>query len=84
MCGLLIAVVSFIMGHGLWGVWTSVVVAHGVSSCASRALEHRLNGCGARASLLCGMWDLPRAGIGPMFPALTGGFLITGPPGMFE
>ena len=35
-----------------WGVqtsaaWVSVVVAHGLSSCGSQALEHRLNSCGA-------------------------------------
>ena len=28
-----------------------------------------------------GMWNLPRPGIKPMFPALTDEFLITGPPG---
>ena len=28
---------------------TSVVVAHGLSSCGSQALEHRLNSCGAWA-----------------------------------
>ena len=27
------------------------------------------------------MWDLPRPGIEPGFPALAGGFLTTGPPG---
>ena len=27
----------------------SVVMAHGLSSCGSRTLEHRLSGCGARA-----------------------------------
>ena len=27
------------------------------------------------------MWDLLGRGIEPMFPALTGGFLTTGPPG---
>ena len=27
------------------------------------------------------MWDLPRPGIEPMSPALTGGFLTTGPQG---
>ena len=29
------------------------------------------------------MWDLPGPGIEPMFPALAGGFLTTGPPGQF-
>ena len=41
----------------------------GFSSCGSRALEHRLSSCGARAWLLRGMWEL------------TGGFLTTVSPG---
>ena len=28
------------------GAWASVVVARGLSSCGSRALEHRLSSCG--------------------------------------
>ena len=31
--------------------------------------------------MLCGMWDLPRPGLEPVFPALAGGFLTTEPPG---
>ena len=31
------------------GMWASVVVAHGLSSCGSRALERRLCSCGAWA-----------------------------------
>ena len=31
------------------GAWASVVAAHGLSSCGSRALELRLSSCGARA-----------------------------------
>ena len=56
---------------GAWalGMWASVVVAHGLSS------------CGSRAYLLCGMWDLPRPGLEPVSPALAGGFLVTVPPG---
>ena len=46
----------------------------------SRALEHGLNSCGARASLLRGMWDLPGPGLEPVSPALAGGFLTTVPP----
>ena len=36
---------------GAWalGTWASVVVAHGLSSCGSWALERRLSSCGARA-----------------------------------
>ena len=63
------------------GAWASVVVAFRLSSCGSRALEHRLSSCGAWASLLCSMWDLPGLGIEPMTPALAGGFLTTAPPG---
>ena len=33
--------------------------------------------------LLCGMRNLPRPGIDPMSPVLTGGFFTTGPPGKF-
>ena len=46
--GLLIAVAS---RCGAWalGVRASVVVARGISSCGSRALERRLSSCGVRA-----------------------------------
>ena len=47
----------------------SVVVARGLSS------------CGLRASLLRGMWDLPRPALKPMSPALAGRFLTTAPQG---
>ena len=63
------------------GAQASVVVAHGLSSCGSRALERRLSSCGARALLLRGMWDLPGPGLEPVSPALAGGFLTTVPPG---
>ena len=63
------------------GVRASVVVAHGLSSCGSWALERRLSSCGARSQLLCGMWDLPGPGFGPVSLALAGGFLTTVPPG---
>ena len=59
----------------------SVVVACGLSSCGSRALELRLSSYGAWAYLLHGMWDLPGAGFEPVSPALAGGFLTTAPPG---
>ena len=35
----------------------------GFSSCSCRALGHRLNSCGARAQLFCGVWDLPGSGL---------------------
>ena len=62
-------------------MWASVVVARRLSSCGLWALECRLSSCGARALLLCGIWDLPGPGLDPMSPALAGGFLTTGPPG---
>ena len=34
------------MGFSSCGMWASVAVAYGLSSCGSRALERRLNGCG--------------------------------------
>ena len=39
--------------------------------------------CDAQAWLPCGIWDLSGTGIEPMFPALTGGLLTTGPPEKF-
>ena len=57
------------------GVRASVVVACGLSSCGSRALECRLSSCGAQAQLLRRMWDLPGPGLKPMSPALAGGIL---------
>ena len=49
VCRLLIALASLIAMHGLQGVWASVVVAHGLGSCGSQAIEHRLNRCGPQA-----------------------------------
>ena len=46
-----------------------------------RLQMHRLSNCGSRAQLLCGMWDLPRPGLEPVFPVLTGRFSTTAPPG---
>ena len=53
----------------------------GFSSCGLRALERWLSSCGAWASLLRGMWELPGPGLEPLSPALAGGFLTTAPPG---
>ena len=49
LLGLLTAVASLVAQHGLWGMWVSVVVARGLSSCSSWALEHRLSSCGTWA-----------------------------------
>ena len=37
--------------------WSSAVVARGLSSCSSQALEHRLNSCGVWAPVLCSVWE---------------------------
>ena len=47
--GLLIAVTSLVMEHGALGARVSVVVARGLSSCGSWALECRLGSCSAQA-----------------------------------
>ena len=52
-----------------------------LGSRASVVVAHRLSSCGARAQLLCGMWDLPGPGLGTMSPAFAGRFLTTAPPG---
>ena len=49
VCRFLIAVASLCCGAQALGMRASVVVAHGLSSCGSRALVHRLCSCGARA-----------------------------------
>ena len=53
---------------GCEGSRASVVAAHGLSSCGTQAYP-----CYSKRSL-------PRPGIEPMFPALAGEFLSTGPP----
>ena len=81
--GFLTGVASLVAELGLQQLWRagSVVVARTLSSCGSRALERRLSSCSVQAQLLCGMWDPPRPGLEPVFPALAGGFLTTAPPG---
>ena len=70
MRGLLIALASRCRARAL-GAWASVVVACRLSSCGSRAVEHRLSGCGTWAWLLRGMWDHPGPGLEPVSPALS-------------
>ena len=53
---------------------------------ASLVAEHRLqarrlSNCGSRAQPPHGMWDPPRPGLEPVFPALAGRFSTTAPPG---
>ena len=76
----------FVTVHRLLTVVASLLWSMGsrhtdLSSCCSPALELGLSGCGTRAYLLCGMWDLPRPGMEPESPALAGRFLFTAPRG---
>ena len=63
-----------------------IAVREPLTVAASPVAEHslqmrRLSSCGSWAQLLRGMWDLPRPGLEPVFPALAGGFSTTAPPG---
>ena len=49
VCGLLTAVACLCCGARVLGTWASVVVAHGLSSCSSWALERGLSSCGTQA-----------------------------------
>ena len=64
----------FIVVRGPLTIAASLVAAH-------RLQTRRLSSCGSRAQLLRGMWDLPRPGLEPVFPALAGRFSTTEPPG---
>ena len=64
---------SLVVGHRLKGAQASVT-----GSLGSRA---QASSYGAGVLLFCGMWDLPRSGIKPLFPALAGRFFTTEPPG---
>ena len=74
MCGLLIAVTSHAMEHGRQGMGASEVAARGLRSCSCQAPQL---GRTQAVELTCStteIWDLPRSGIKPLSPALTGGF----------
>ena len=62
-------------------MWAPVLVACGLSSCVSQALEHGLNSCGSWALLVPSMWVLSRSEIEPISPARARGFFTTEPPG---
>ena len=60
--------------HGLLIVMASLIVEQRLQGeRASEAVAHGL--------MLCSMWDLPGPGIEPVFSALAGRFLSTGPAG---
>ena len=57
----------------------------GFSSSGAQALGHEgFSNCGTWASLPHDIWNLSGPGIKPVFPALEGRFLTTGPPGKFD
>ena len=63
-----------------------IAVRGPLTTVASPVAEHklqtrRLSSCGSRAQLLRGMWDPPRPGLEPVFPALAGRLSTTAPPG---
>ena len=64
----------FIAVRGPLTIAASLVAEH-------RLQSRRLSSCGSRAQLLCGMWDLPRPGLEPVFLALAGRLSTTVPPG---
>ena len=64
----------FIAVRGPLTVAASLVAEHRLQTC-------RLSSCCSQAQLLRGMWDLPRPGLEPVFPALAGRFSTTAPPG---
>ena len=70
---------------GEWG--PLFIVVHGPPTIAAPpVVEHRLqtrrlSSCGSRAQSLRGMWDPPRPGLEPVFPALAGRLSTTAPPG---
>ena len=73
---------SYCSGFSYCRAWTlgariSVVMARGLSSYGSWALEHGLSSCGTWVQLLLGMRDPPRSGIEPIHAALQSGFLTT-------
>ena len=72
VCGLLIAVASFVAEQG--------VSALRLNTWSSLALENRLSSRGTQASLFHSMWDLPGPGIEPVSLALQDRFLTTGSP----
>ena len=78
MCGLSLIVMT--------GGYSLVTVCGLLTVAASLVAEHGLYGWQASVVAACGLsslvrWNLPRAGIGPVSPALAGRPLTTGPLG---
>ena len=84
MLGLRFCAMAF-SSCGKWGPLL-IAVRGPLTIVASLVAEHRLqtrrlSSCGSRAQPLRGMWDPPRPGLEPVFPALAGRFSTTAPPG---
>ena len=73
---LLLEEASLVAKHGLQGTPLQQLQLLG-SRAQTQYSTHR----GAQAYLFCNMWDLPGAGIEPVFPALSGRFFTIEPPG---
>ena len=70
---------------GKWGPLL-IAVRGPFTIAASLVAEHRLqtrrlSNCGSQTQPLRGMWNLPRPGLEPVSPALTGRFSTAAPPG---
>ena len=63
------------------GVWASPCGEQALGAVGDRSCSMWIGGCGARAQLFPGMWDLPGPGMGPVSLALASRFSTTGPPG---
>ena len=66
-------------GFSLW--WLLLLQSTGSRAHGFQKLQHRLSSCGARAQLICSMWDLPRPGIKPVSLASADSFFTTEQPG---
>ena len=77
----LLVVVASLVEDGPYGTQASVVTVHGLRSCGSQTLEHRLSSCGAWAWLLLSVWDPPRSGTELMSLALASRHFTTEPLG---
>ena len=77
----LLILVASLVEYMLQSVWAPVTGTHGLNSCGSRALEHRLLSHGTQDQLFLGLWDLPGPGIEHVSPSLAGRFFTTEPQG---
>ena len=77
----LLILVACLVAHMLQSVWASVIGTHGLNSCGSWALEHRLISHSTQDQLFLGMWDLPRPGTEHVSPSSAGRFFTTEPQG---